>query len=67
MLSLITINECIKILNINTKTITHKCILTNGAYTMLNLIAINVYIYKYKCIKIVNINIKTNSHKYNID
>ena len=44
--NLITINDCIKIVNINTKTNNHKCILlTNRAYTMLNLITINVCCY----------------------
>ena len=63
MLNLITINECIKFINLITKTDNHKCIiLTNRAYTMLNLITINVCIYKYNCIKIVNINTKTNNH-----
>ena len=65
MLNLITISECIRIVNINTKTNDHKCIihvLTNGAYTMLNLITINPCIYKYKCIQIVNINFKANNH-----
>ena len=43
MLNLITINKCIKIVHINTKTNNHKCIiLTNGAYTMLNLITIQL-------------------------
>ena len=43
MLNLITINECIMIVNINTKTNNHKyIILTNIPYTMLNLITINV-------------------------
>ena len=49
MLNLITINECIQILNIYTQTNNHKCIMiTNKAYTMLNFIAINVCVYKYK-------------------
>ena len=50
-----------KILNINTKTNNHKCIiLTKTVHTMLSLITINVCIYKYNCIKIVNISTKTN-------
>ena len=66
MLNLITINECIKIVNINTKTSNH---ITNRAYTLSNLITVNVCIYKYNCIKSVNINTKTNNYtcSYNIN
>ena len=63
MLNLITINECINIVKINTKANNNKCIiLTNKAYAMLTLITNNVCIYKCKRIKFVNINTNTNNH-----
>ena len=46
MLNLITIDECMMIVNINTITNNYKCIiLTNIACTMLNLITVSVYRY----------------------
>ena len=43
MLNFITINDCIKIVNINTKTNNYKCIIvTDIAYRILNLITIVV-------------------------